>query len=62
VLAAGIQTVWAPSIGCHVITNSVGGIDNAEGDAMRPTDLASARPCVQMHWNNLSSSGSDTLH
>jgi hypothetical protein len=57
VLTAGIQSERAPSIGCHVVTNKVGGRDNAEGDAMRPTDLAGARPCVQMHWNNLSSSG-----
>lgn len=61
VLAASTQSVTAQSIGRHVVTNRVGGIDNAEGDAMRPTDLAGAPPCVQMHWNNLSSSGSGTF-
>jgi hypothetical protein len=54
VLAAGIQSVTAQSIGCHVVTNSVGGIDNVEGDALLPTDLAAAPPYAQMRWNNLS--------
>jgi hypothetical protein len=61
VLAAGIQSLTAQSIGRHVVTNRVGGIDKAEGEAMRPTDLGGALPHAQMHPNNLWSSGSGTF-
>jgi len=37
--AAALAWVKAPSIGCHVVTNNIGGIDNSEGDSMLPTVL-----------------------
>ena len=67
VLAAGIQSATAQSIGCHVVTNSVGGIDNAEGDSMLPADsagvpsLAGSLSGAQTNWNNFSRYGSGTL-
>jgi hypothetical protein len=58
-LASVAQNASAQSIGCNVVTNGLGGIDNAEGDSMLPTDLAGLYP--QMYWNNISGSGGGTL-
>jgi PKD repeat protein len=63
----GAHQTFAQSIGLHVVTNSVGGIDNAEGDSLLPDELAgvpSLTPTlsgVQSNWNNISSSGSGTF-
>jgi hypothetical protein len=65
VLAAGIQSVTAQSIGCNFVYSGAGGykvgaggIDNREGDSLRPTDMAGAPTFAQMNWNNLSEYGS----
>jgi hypothetical protein len=65
VLAAGIQSVTAQSIGCNFVyigaggyKVGAGGIDNREADSLRPTDLAGASTFSQMNWNNLSEYGS----
>jgi len=42
-LAAGIQSATAQSIGCKIVTGSLGGIDNTEADSMLPP--AAARLC-----------------
>ena len=63
-LAAGLQSVTAQSIGCKFVSGSLGGIDNTEADSMLSTDLAGAPPYAQTNWNNLSlanSGGSYTL-
>jgi hypothetical protein len=61
VLAAGLQSVSAQSVGCKIVSGSVGGIDNTEADSMLPTDLAGVPAYAQTNWNNLSSSGSGTF-
>ena len=60
-LAAGIQSATAQSIGCKIVTGSLGGIDNTEADSMLPADLAGVPAYAQTNWNNLSSSGSGTF-
>jgi len=64
-LAAGIQSVTAQSIGCNFVYSGTGGykvgpggIDNREADSLRPTDMAGAPTFAQMNWNNLSEYGS----
>ena len=61
VLAAGIQSATAQSIGCKIVTGSNGGIDNSQADSMLPADLAGVPAYAQTNWNNLSSSGSGTF-
>ncbi len=58
VLAAGIQSATAQSIGCKIVTGGAGGIDNSQADSMLATDVAGAPNYTQGYWNNLSSTGS----
>ena len=60
-------TIFAQSIGFNVVSNSVGGIDDTEGDALLPTELAgvpAVTPTIsgaQTNWNNISRYGSGTF-
>ncbi len=58
VLAAGIQSVTAQSIGCNFVNSSAGGIDNTKAGSLLPPDVAGLPAYAQAHWNNLSQFGS----
>jgi hypothetical protein len=58
-MIAGMSPLaYAQSIGCKIVSGSVGGIDNTQADSMLSTDVAGVPPNAQGYWNNLSSSGS----
>ena len=61
VLAAGIQSASAQSIGVKVVSGDASGIDNSQANSMLPADLAGAPPYAQTNWNNFSRYGSGTF-